>query len=132
MRLMACTVILLIAAGSVAAQTIGLDRSPSWLLDSKRVSMHHSLSFSYGSYYKTYESLYANSIRYALSSKLTLSGTFGYYQIGGKYSNYKSMLHGFGITYQPSKYFQVEFLYRGISPISKPGGTSSFDAYGGR
>jgi hypothetical protein len=113
-------VLLFIASGTAVAQRMEINPSPSWLLDSKRVSMHHSVSFSYGAYSKSYQSLYANSIRYKLSPQLTLSGTFGYYQYGGTYRNFKSMLHGFGITYNPSRYLQIQLEYRGASPISKP------------
>jgi hypothetical protein len=106
--------------GTVAAQNQPLSLTPSWLLDSKRVSMHHSLNFSYGSHVGSYQSLYANSIQYELSPKLTLSGTFGYYQYGVKYRSFKSMLHGFGLTYNPNKYFRLHIEYRGLSPISGP------------
>ncbi len=132
MKLMVCMIMVFIAAGALTAQTIGVNRTPSWLIDSKRVSMHHSLSFSYGSRYDAYQTLYSNSIQYALSSKLTLSGILGYYQLGGKSHNYKSMLHGIGFTYYPSKYLKIEFMYRGSSPISHPGGTSGVPVLDGK
>ena len=93
MRIFVCGILLLaVVTGIAAAQTLELSPSPSWLLDSKRVSMHHSVSFSYGSHARAYQSLYANSIRYTLSPKLTLFGTLGYYQYGGKYKNFKSQM----------------------------------------
>jgi hypothetical protein len=128
MKLLVCSIVLLlIASGTAVAQKTEINTSPSWLLDSKRVSMHHSVSFSYGAFSQSYQSLYANSIRYKLSPQLTLSGTFGYYQYGGKYRNFKSMLHGFGLTYSPSRYLQIQLEYRGASPISNPKSTGTLN-----
>jgi hypothetical protein len=121
MKLLCCGIaVLIIVSGAAVAQQIELDPSGSWLLDSKRVSMHHSVGFFYGSHARSYQSLYANSIRYVLSPKLTLTGTFGYTQYGSKYSSYKSLLHGFGIRYHPSQNFKIQFHYLGSSPFSQP------------
>lgn len=120
-------VLLLFCSTLVVALELDMGRTPSWLLDSKRVSMHHSVSFSYGTFSRSYQSLYANSIQYILSPEVTLSGTFGYYQHGGKYKSYKSMLHGFGITYRPGDHFQIHLEYRGVSPISKPGSSGELN-----
>lgn len=117
---MFCIVLILIVTGSAVAQMLDINPTPPWLLDSKRVSMHHSLSFSYGTYANAYQSIYKNSIRYTISPQLTLSGTFGYSQLGSKYSKYKSLLHGFGIMYHPTTHLQIQFHYQGASPLSKP------------
>ena len=115
-----CLLLTAAVSGAVYAQIADTNPRPSWLLDSKRISVDHSVSFSFGTYSRSYQSLYSNSIRYALSTQLSLSGTFGYYQRGGKYKDFKSMLHGFGIIYNPNKYLRIQFHYQGISPISKP------------
>lgn len=113
-------VLILIATGTAVAQKLDINPIPSWLLHSERVSMHHSLSFSYGTYANAYQSIYKNSIQYTISPQLTLSGTFGYSQLAGKYSKYRSLLHGFGFTYNPTTHLQIQFHYQGTSPLSKP------------
>ena len=113
-----CTMCVCLLSSTLFAQLLGTGPGASWLLDSKRVSMHHAVSFSYGSYAQRYQALYQNSIRYTLSPKLMLFGNLGYCQYGSTYRDYRSMLHGFGVRYQPIGNLQIQISYQGISPIS--------------
>jgi hypothetical protein len=113
-----CMLFVLLVSSGLFAQILDTDPGPSWLFDSKQVSMHHAASFSYGTYAHSSQIMYQNSISYALSPKLILFGNLGYCQYGSAYRDYRSMLHGFGVRYQPVGNLQIQISYQGISPIS--------------
>jgi hypothetical protein len=106
------------------AQFFNFTPRPSWLLDYKRLSMNHSVNFSYSPQNKSFQTLYNNYFMYSLSPKFTFIGNVGYCTVGlskrsvGNY--YRStILHGLGFEYRPHESVLIRFQYEGMTPLKK-------------
>ncbi|HAD81675.1 MAG: hypothetical protein A2509_06060 [Candidatus Edwardsbacteria bacterium RIFOXYD12_FULL_50_11] len=136
-RLVSIVMLLCLAASLVPAQSYSGIAVPSYnslfnnnLIDMSRLSMQQSFSMSYlgtnnGS---LVSNLYRNSMSYRLTDKLELNLDLAYRFTPNQFNSLSSFQGGkhdqgmflpsFGMKYQPSKSFLIEFQYNQVDPYS--------------
>ncbi|MDQ7799155.1 MAG: hypothetical protein RDU76_09490 [Candidatus Edwardsbacteria bacterium] len=136
-RLVSIVIFLCLAASLVSAQSYSGIALPSYsslfnnnLIDMSRLSMRQSFSMNYLSTGRgsLVSNLYRNSMSYRLTDKLELNLDLAYRFTPNQFNSLTSLqnsnnnqgmlLPSFGMKYQPSKSFLIEFQYNQADPYS--------------
>lgn len=126
-----------LAAGLVSAQSYNGIAVPSYnsmfgnnFMDLSRLTMKQSFSISYLGTNKgsLVSNVYCNSMSYRLTDKLELNLDLAYRFTPNQFNSLSSLQSGnnnqgmflpsFGMKYQPSKSFLIEFQYNQLDPYS--------------